>query len=778
MTTAPPATRPYPAISTVMGAGPENAARRTGAALVASALSVLPLHQVFTDWSWLPDIWVAMLLTIGPAALLRMRWAARSVQLLPGLAITACYLTVRFVPDHAWAGLLPLHGTWHDIATLASAFGDTIRDSSAPLHSTVPVRMMLAAQLTLLAVVVDLLAVVARRPALAGVPFLLLFTIAGAVPRHAVAWVWFGAAAAGYLLLLGSDARDELSRWGRLMPRSVGASRAAVKALSARRIGAIAIALAVLVPLILPVRSSNVLADALHGGTGGNGKDGVSLSPFASLKGELNRKNPETLFHVTTTGLGGRDPFYLRQVVLDRYDASGWRQSDPGHTERLDSTQFETDPASDRAAVVSYSAAIQIDKLNDVDAPIFGAPTGMSGLSTRWAWSPQNGVITGGRTGSGDKYTEDVAEPDPTLSQLQNARAPEDLRSLARWREFPADMPPAVISLEKTETANAKTPYGRARAIFDYFADPKNGFSYSLTTKAGDSGSDLQDFILLNKTGFCQQYAAAMAIMLRMADVPARVVLGYTHAKPDANGSFAVTTNDAHAWVEAYFDGIGWVSFDPTPLVGTDASRSVALPWAPHSGTTVPGTSPSAGASTSDAGQVPKNEKTQGINAGASDSGNNSGLPLWAAVLLLGLALIVLVIALAPVVARTWRRRSRLRAAARGPDPLWRELADTVVDLGYVWSPVRSPRQVVTWLRREGLSKEADTSLQALAGAVEVARYAAPGHQGGATTSMVADLKRVEGDLRSRRSGWERTRARMLPDSLGWGQRLRVRGRH
>jgi transglutaminase-like putative cysteine protease len=761
-----------------MFAGPENAARRTGAALVASAVSVLPLHQVFTDWSWLPDVWVAMLLTIGPAALMRMRWAARSVQLLPGLAITACYLTVRFVPDHAWAGLLPLHGTWSDIATLTSAFGDTIRDSAAPLHSTAPIRMMLAAQLTLLAVVVDLLAVVARRPALAGVPFLLLFTIAGAVPRHAVAWLWFGAAAAGYLLLLGSDARDELSRWGRLMPRNVGASRAAVKALSARRIGAIAIALAVVVPLILPVRSSNVLADALHGGTGGNGKGGVSLSPFASLKGELNRKNPEKLFHVTTTGLGDRDPFYMRQVVLDHYDASGWRQSDPGHAERLDSTQFETEPAADRAAAVSYSATIQIDKLNDVDAPIFGAPTGISGLSAGWGWSPQNGVITGGRTGSGDKYTEEVAEPDPTLAQLQGTREPADLRSLRRWLEFPADLPAPVISLVKDLRAKATTPYGRARAIFDYFANPQNGFSYSLTTKAGDSGSDLQDFILLNRTGFCQQYAAAMAIMLRIADVPARVVLGYTHAKPDTNGSFAVTTNDAHAWVEAYFDGIGWVSFDPTPLVGVDAARSVTLPWAPHSGSTLPGASVSSSASSSDAGQVPKNEKTAGTNAGAASSGNGNGLPLWAVVLLLGLAVIVLVIALTPAVVRTWRRRSRLRAAARGPDPLWRELADTVVDLGYVWSPVRSPRQVVTWLKREGLSKEADTSLQALAAAVEVARYAPPGHHAGAATSMVADLKQVEGDLRSRRSGWERARARMLPDSLGWGRQLRARGRH
>jgi hypothetical protein len=70
-------------------------------------------------------------------ALLRMRLAARSVQLLPGPAITACYLTVRFVPDHAWAGLLPLHGMRPDIATLTSAFGDTIRDSPISLHSTV-----------------------------------------------------------------------------------------------------------------------------------------------------------------------------------------------------------------------------------------------------------------------------------------------------------------------------------------------------------------------------------------------------------------------------------------------------------------------------------------------------------------------------------------------------------------------------------------------------------------------------------------------------------------
>ncbi len=758
-------------------AGPENAARRTGAALVASALAVLPLRQVFTDWSWLPDVWAAMFLTLGPAALLRMRWPARSIHLLPGLIITTCYLTVRFVPDHAWAGLLPLHGTWSDISTLTSSFGDTIRDSAAPLHSTPAVRLMLAAQLTLLAVVVDLLAVVARRPALAGVPFLLLFTIAGAVPRHAVGWLWFAMAAVGYLLLLASDTRDDLSRWGRLMPRNVGGSRAAVKALSARRIGVIAIVAAVAVPLILPVRSSNVLADALHGGTGGNGKGGVSLSPFASLKGQLNRKNPETLFKVTTSGVGAAEPFYLRQKVLDQFNSAGWSQSDSGTEQALDSTTFPTEPASDRPNFDSYSATFTVDNLDDVAAPLLQSPTGIDGLSSKWGWSPQNEIIVGSHIGHGDRYTEDVAQPRPTPEQLSEVRRSGNRAELRRWLQVPTNMPPRVVDLVKTLTENADTPYAQARAIFDYFST-SNGFSYSTSTKAGDSGSDLEDFLLVSQTGFCQQYAAAMGIMLRLAGVPSRVVLGYTHGKPDKNGTFSVTTSDAHAWVEAYFAGIGWLPFDPTPLVGADATRSVNLPWAPHANSARPSASNSATGGTSDSRDIPSKQLSVAPGTKDSNSSSGGGLPLWAMWLVIGAVVIVIGVALLPALARMWRRRSRLRAASDGPDPLWRELADTAVDLGYVWSGVRSPRQVVTWLKREGISRDADLALSRLAGAVEVARYAAPSHATGTQTSMVDDLKQVEDSLRSRRNGWERTRARLLPESLGWVRRIQWRGRH
>src|SRR5581483_6738275 len=81
---------------------------------------------------------------------------------------------------------------------------------------------------------------------------------------------------------------------------------------------------------------------------------------------------------------------------------------------------------------------------------------------------------------------------------------------------------------------------------------------------------------------FCQQFAAAMGIMLRVAGVPARVVLGYTHPPVNDNNAFVVTTNNAHAWVEAYFPTIGWVPFDPTPITSAAGAATAEVPWAPR----------------------------------------------------------------------------------------------------------------------------------------------------------------------------------------------------
>ena len=145
---------------------------------------------------------------------------------------------------------------------------------------------------------------------------------------------------------------------------------------------------------------------------------------------------------------------------------------------------------------------------------------------------------------SGLHYTETVAQPDPSIADARGVdRGPPRRPRRRRQRRGTAGQSgtrqhPARSSrnLVATITAGKTTPYDKARALSTYFTDPANGFVYSLQTKSGESGSDLVDFLTTGKAGFCQQYAAALGVMLRVAGIPARVVLGYTHPAPDANG--------------------------------------------------------------------------------------------------------------------------------------------------------------------------------------------------------------------------------------------------
>jgi transglutaminase-like putative cysteine protease len=754
--------------------------RRTARALLASALGVLPLCELFTDVRWLFEAWLAMLIAILPALVLRHWQRPRVLHTWLGLGLVVLWLVARYVPEHAFAGVLPTFATWHDVGVLMDRVHDTTNNGVAPVHTTLAVKFLLAGILALLAALVDLIAVVGRRGALAGVPLLVVYTVSGAVPRHPVSWLLFLGAAAGFLLLLSIDADDEVRGWGRLIPRAGESRPAAGLAVSGRHIAVIALAVAVVLPLVAPSRPANLIADALHnndgpgGGTGGFGAGGgVSLNPFDALKGDLQRDKAVKLFTVTLGAKPSAPPFYLRANVLTNYSARGWSVARHGGSENIGSTLFDTTPpASPLSNAVTFTARLHITGLSD-NPPVFGRPTSVNGLSDSVNWSRQDQLLTGTVVRDGEDFTEQVAQPAPSSEQLA-AAAGNIPGSVASNLQVPADMPKAVSDIVDRLTGSLSSPYAKARALSDYFTDTANGFTYSLSTKAGDSGSDLVDF-LVNKAGFCQQYAAAMGIMLRMAGVPARVVLGYTHAVSDANNSFTVTTNDAHAWVEAYFAGLGWIPFDPTPLAGINGGAQADLPWAPH-----------PKVSGADGGLIPTKAPSQGLSASASltapnaagSAGGHSGVSgvTWVVIWVFAALVLLALLGLVPAAVRWRRRQQRLRAAGRGdPDPLWAELSDTAVDLGYVWSPARSPRQVVGWLSRH-VDAPAAQSLRTLASAVEVKRYAPTGQQV-APTPLVEELRSVEARLRAERSRSVRIGARLLPASLGW-QRSKIRIPH
>ncbi|HEX5292462.1 MAG TPA: transglutaminase-like domain-containing protein, partial [Streptosporangiaceae bacterium] len=131
---------------------------------------------------------------------------------------------------------------------------------------------------------------------------------------------------------------------------------------------------------------------------------------------------------------------------------------------------------------------------------------------------------------------------------------------------------PRVADLARRITSRAGNEFDMAQEIYNYFRSPDNGFTYSTQTAPPVTGDALVDFLFHGKTGFCEQYASAMGVMLRTLGIPARVAIGFTDGF-EAQDHRTITSQDAHAWVQVYFPGYGWVIFDPTPL--TDGRTQV-----------------------------------------------------------------------------------------------------------------------------------------------------------------------------------------------------------
>ncbi len=117
----------------------------------------------------------------------------------------------------------------------------------------------------------------------------------------------------------------------------------------------------------------------------------------------------------------------------------------------------------------------------------------------------------------------------------------------------------------------ARTPEDYVQRVLAYLAQPE--FTYSETPPP--AARTLDGFLFDARTGYCQQYSGAMALLLRMAGIPARVATGFSSGAIDTKtGEYVVRDFDAHSWVEVYYSGWGWVTFDPTPA----ASPARGLP--------------------------------------------------------------------------------------------------------------------------------------------------------------------------------------------------------
>jgi protein-glutamine gamma-glutamyltransferase len=122
-----------------------------------------------------------------------------------------------------------------------------------------------------------------------------------------------------------------------------------------------------------------------------------------------------------------------------------------------------------------------------------------------------------------------------------------------------------VADLAHAVTRDIATPYGMTIAIKQHLL---SHYAYSLDVGSTPSASPLEEFLFTRKTGYCEHYATAMAVMLRTVGIPARLVTGFLPSEwNDFGHYYAVRQQDAHAWVEVWFPHSGWVTFDPTPSI-------------------------------------------------------------------------------------------------------------------------------------------------------------------------------------------------------------------
>jgi protein-glutamine gamma-glutamyltransferase len=165
----------------------------------------------------------------------------------------------------------------------------------------------------------------------------------------------------------------------------------------------------------------------------------------------------------------------------------------------------------------------------------------------------------------------EVPAATPNLLRRARTKVPA---ALAPYLQLPPELPDRVRGLARRVTGAARTEYDAVQAVQTYI---QRTTRYRLDVPVDPPGVDEVDhFLFVTREGFCEQIASSMAVMLRTLGIPTRLVTGYGPGERNPfTGYYEVKRSDAHAWLEVYYPGLGWMPYDPTFGV-PEATPSVA----------------------------------------------------------------------------------------------------------------------------------------------------------------------------------------------------------
>lgn len=531
-----------------MAAGSASAGDRR---VLVSALALLggvtgiTFGRVFTGTHPAVRLAIAGVLSVAIAAALSRRHLALSLAASAAGLLFA--LGVLVFPTTTWLGL-PGPAT---LAAIADALG-IVTDRAAtevapapPLDSLMTASMMAVWSASTAA---HALAVRSGSALLPILPAAALLAFAGVVteepPRPGYVVMFLGAS---YLILFGESMR-RASAWGAASRRT----RAALSGRWARAIAAVATLAALAVPGVLPGFADEALLD-LEPGSGR-----VGVSPIVDIRPSLLQNPVADLFSVRASR-----PAYWRLAVLDEFDGRLWT---PGETQEGGIHPLGQGFHRLATPVSPHQRTLEQEiEIHELASPWLPAAADPVAVSLEEDLGAAHDIRTGtleldSVTSDGLRYLTTSSQAWPSVRTLEEL-APTSPVGGPLYTVLPPGMPDRIRQIAIDVAGRADSPFRAALAIQNYL----RSFTYDENAPAGHGVNDMVHFLTTSRRGYCEQFAAAMAVMARSLGMPARVSIGFLPGDLDETGRYRVTTAQAHAWPELHFGEYGWLPFEPTP---------------------------------------------------------------------------------------------------------------------------------------------------------------------------------------------------------------------
>ncbi len=740
--------------------------------VATSAMAFAFLPALTQKSFWFTGVFLAGLMVLLGAAL---RWARTPalIVLVTQLVVLAELMFIGF-GHHLKYGFIPTAEMFRGLGTSIQSAMDVAEKYAAPAPANTGLTMLVVFYIAVIAVLVDFLAVTVHRVPLAGLPLLALYTVPVAALPEGVPFLGFVPGAIGFIALLMVDERDRLAHWGRLVVRSTttdaGTTTIDTSGLTAtgRRISLLALSFAVVLPIFIPSFATTMFFST--GGTG-NGPGGSNLSfsdPMVSLASSLRRKEPVDVLRVQ----GDVRPQYLRLAMLDEPGADAWSAHSISLGDTLPLSNILPSPVglTEEVSTTPHSMTITPTDEFPKDSSWLPVPynSRFVAVGDSWSYVPSDQTVAATSDNAAESlpaYDVSYSSIDPSPEVLAEAGSvPTDISN--RYLQVPDNVPQIVEDLAESITAGAVTHYDQAVLLQAFFRD-QTQFTYTLDAGYGYGYQAMAQF-LDKRRGFCQHFSATMAMMARELGIPSRVAVGFLQPEELDGDDWVFTSHNVHAWPELYFEGAGWVRFEPTPGVGAPLPS-----WAQNPDPTSPtSTAPTASGTISESAARPNDTVDTSASAAGADgsSGVSGAVPsrLWLAVIVL------LIVALLPAVVRRSVRRNRMTRPIDGTqaaESAWAELRDHIRDLRLPWAGSMTPRAreraVIPMLDGHATGGAA---LRRLTLSVERARYATSPLPGAAPAN---DAKEVMAVISKAAERGQRIRAFLWPSSLLHDLRVR-----